>query len=114
MSDETDTEQVVMLQRLDPNKVDEYIEAHEDVPQSVSDAMERAGVEEYRLYVHNEISVGVMELPSLEGFQEEYGGDPANEEWEERVSKFKQEGVDPDEMEMPVMEEIWAFTAEDD
>jgi len=110
MSRDTDTEQVVMLQRLDPNKIDGYVEAHDDVPQSVTEAMERAGVEEYRLYLRDEIVIGVMELPSLKRFQEEYGSDPANEEWEECVSEFKQAGVDPDEMKMPVMEEIWSFT----
>jgi L-rhamnose mutarotase len=114
MSDETDTEQVVMLQRLNPEKRDEYVEAHQDVPQSVSDAMEGADVKEYRLYLREEIVVGVMKLPDLERFEEEYGSDPANEAWEERVAAFKQSGVDPDEMEIPIMDEIWTFTADGD
>lgn len=107
-----DLEEVVMLQRLKPDRIDEYDEAHEDVPQSVIDAMERADVADYRLYRRKEIVVGIMWLPSLDRFEEEYGADPENEAWETRVGQFKQEGVDPDEMEMPVMDLVWSLSSE--
>ncbi|WP_436927540.1 hypothetical protein [Halosimplex amylolyticum] len=42
MPDDDSTERVVMLQRLDPDHVNDYLEAHEDISQGVSDAMGRA------------------------------------------------------------------------
>lgn len=108
--DTEDLERVVMLQRLEPDAVDDYIEAHDDVPDSVIDAMDEADVAEYELYVHDDVAVGIMEAPDLERFEEVYGRDPRNEEWERRVAEFKRSGVDPDEMEMPVMDQIWALS----
>jgi len=46
----------------------------------------------------------------LAEFEEAYGSDPDNQAWEERVGEFKRSGVDPDEMEMPVMERIWTLS----
>jgi L-rhamnose mutarotase len=108
--DGDDLERVVMLQRLKSDRVDDYVEAHDDVPDSVVAAMDEADVEEYELYVYDDLAVGIMDVPDLERFEAVYGSDPDNEAWEERVGEFKRSGVDPDDMEMPVMEKIWAFS----
>jgi len=109
--DESDeVERVVMLQRLKSDAVDDYVEAHEDVPDSVVEAMEEGGVEEYELYVYDDIAIGIMDVHDLDEFEERYGSDPDNQAWEERVGEFKRSGVDPDEMEMPVMERIWSLS----
>lgn len=105
----TDLERVVLLQRLKPDAVDDYVEAHDDVPDSVVEAMREGGVEEYDLYVYDDVAVSVMDVRDLAEFEAVYGSDPDNEAWEERVGEFKRSGVDPDEMEMPVMERIWSL-----
>lgn len=110
----SDTEQVAILQRIDPEKAEEYIEAHDDIPQSVVDAMVDGGVHEYRLYLHEEIAVGIVEVEDMDAFQERYESDPENEEWEAYVQQFKHEGIDPDDMEMPEMDEIWSLSDEFD
>lgn len=107
-----DTEQIVILQRIDPEQTDEYVEAHDDVPQSVVDAMVDGGVHNYSLYLRDEIAVGVVEVEDIDAFQERYESDPENEEWEAYVQQFKREGIDPEDMEMPVMEDIWSLSDE--
>jgi len=112
MSDDesADTERVVVLQRLKPDAVDEYVSAHEDVPDSVVSAMEKGSVDEYELYVHDDVAVGIMEVADLAEFEAVYGSDPDNRAWEERVGEFKRSGVDPDDTEMPVMERVWSLS----
>ncbi|WP_224337677.1 L-rhamnose mutarotase [Haloprofundus halobius] len=110
MTENQDLEQVAILQRIKPEMTDEYIEAHDNVPESVIDAMVEGGVYEYRLFLRDEIAVGIIEVEDMEQFQERYESDPENEEWESHVEQFKTEGIDPDNMEMPVMEEIWSLS----
>jgi len=107
-----DLERIVMLQRLKPDAVDDYVAAHDDGPESVVEAMEEGGVAEYELYVHDDIAVGIMEVEDLAEFEAVYGSDPDNQAWEERVGEFKRSGVDPDEMEMPVMDRVWSLEDE--
>ena len=107
-----DLERVVVVQRLKADAVDEYVEAHDDVPDSVVEAMTEGGVEEYELYVHDDVAVGIMDVRDLDEFEAVYGRDPDNQAWEDRVGEFKRSGVDPDEMEMPVAERIWALSDE--
>jgi L-rhamnose mutarotase len=107
-----DLARVVMLQRLKQDAIDDYVAAHDDVPDSVVDAMNEGGVDEYELYVYEDIAVGIMDVRDLDEFEDVYGDDPDNQAWEERVGEFKRSGVDPDEMEMPVMERIWSLSDE--
>jgi L-rhamnose mutarotase len=109
----SDTETVVILQRLDPDRVDEYVESHEDVPEAVTDAMAEGGVEEFRLFVEGDVAVCVLDVEDFEAYQERYESDEACLEWESHVDQFKRSGVDPDTGEMPTMEEVWTFTSEE-
>jgi L-rhamnose mutarotase len=106
------SERVAILQRLDPTQVDEYVEAHEEVPEAVSSAMKQGGVEEYELFVTGNIAVGVVTVNDFDTFVEQYRDDPQTQEWEARVDQFKLSGVDPETMEMPTMERIWRLSDE--
>jgi L-rhamnose mutarotase len=114
MSESDDYERVAMIQRLKPDRVDDYLEAHEDVPEAVSAAMERGGVLQFQLFVRGDLSIGYIEVEDLESFQEEYMSDPECQEWEERVGEFKTSGVDVDEGSMPVMDHVWSFETGDE
>lgn len=103
-------EQVVILQRIKPEMTGEYVAAHDDVPQSVIDAMVEGGVHEYWLYLRDEIAVSIVEVEDMERFQDRYEGDSENEEWEAYVEQFKTDGIDSDDMKMPFMEEIWSLS----
>jgi L-rhamnose mutarotase len=112
MSD-SETERAVYVQRIDPERRDEYIEAHDDVPAGVTAAMERGGVSEFELYVRDDIAVCVLEAEDLEKYVETVTGDESVEEWERQVAQFKREGVDVDadaDDQIPFMNRIWSFS----
>lgn len=109
MADETG--RAVYLQQIDPERREEYLAAHEDVPEGVTRAMAEAGVERFELYVRDEIAVCILEAEDVERYDEAMADDPAVEEWERHVAQFKTDGVDVDADDggVPYMEEIWSF-----
>lgn len=110
MSDEL--ERTVYLQRIDPDYSEEYLRAHDDVPAEVTDAMERAGVETFQLFVRDDIAVCILEAADLEAYDEVMAEDSDVQAWERRVAQFKREGVDVDAdagEQVPYMEEVWSF-----
>lgn len=111
-----DGERAVYVQRIDPDRTEEYVEAHEDVPDGVTEAMERGGVSEFELYLRDDVAVCVLECEDLDAYLDAVTGDPAVEAWERRVAEFKDEGVDvdaPADEQVPFMERIWSFRPED-
>jgi L-rhamnose mutarotase len=112
MSDSDDLERYVLVQKLKPDRVDDYLEAHEEVPDPVVEKMAETGIQEFRLFVEGEYSIGYIVAEDFERFQEEYSDDPDCMSWEERVGEFKQRGVDTESGEFPVLEEVWTFVNE--
>lgn len=110
------TERAVYIQRLDPNQRDEYVKAHEDVPEGVTDAMERGGVEEFELYLRDDVAVCILECEDVDEYLDAIDGDEEVAEWERYTDQFKREGVDADadpESGIPFMDCIWRFEPED-
>lgn len=107
-----DTERAVYVQRIDPERREEYVEAHDDVPAGVVDAMERGGVTEFELYVRDDVAVCILEAEDLDAYLETVDGDEAVEEWERHVAEFKDEGVDVDDEDEPIpfMDRIWTLS----
>jgi L-rhamnose mutarotase len=104
-----DLERVAMIQYLDPDRVDDYLEAHEEVPEPVVEHMRACGVETFELFVEGDLSVGYVELEDFEQFVEDYSANPDAQAWEERVGEFKRSGVDTDEAEIPLMDHVWSL-----
>jgi L-rhamnose mutarotase len=107
-----DTERAVYVQRLDPDQREAYVDAHDEVPAGVTDAMERGGVEEFELYVREDIAVCILECADLDAYLDAVDGDEAVAEWERYTGHFKQSGVDADadpEAGIPFMERVWRF-----
>ncbi|WP_324760741.1 L-rhamnose mutarotase [Haloarcula sp. GH36] len=107
-----DTERAVYVQRLDPDQREAYVEAHDEVPEGVTDAMERGGVEEFELYVRDDIAVCILECTDLDAYLDAVDGDEAVADWERYTGQFKQSGVDADadpESGIPFMERVWQF-----
>lgn len=108
-----DIERAVYVQRIAENQVDEYVEAHERVPEGVKEAMARGGVEEFELYLRDGIAVCILEAEDLDAYLESVSGDPDVEEWERHVAQFKESGVDvdaPADEQIPFMDRIWSFS----
>ncbi|WP_227377660.1 L-rhamnose mutarotase [Haladaptatus halobius] len=108
----SNTERAVYIQRIDPEYREEYLEAHENVPKGVSQAMERGGATEFELYVRDNLAVCILEAEDIDTYLEEVDGDEAVEEWERYVAQFKSEGVDVDNEDEPIpfMECIWTLS----
>jgi L-rhamnose mutarotase len=109
------TERAVYVQRIDPDRREEYVDAHEDVPEEVIAAMERGTVTEFDLYVRGDVVVCLLEARDLDRYLNAVTGDPAVEEWEQHVAQFKREGVDvnaPADKQIPFMDRIWSFRSE--
>lgn len=110
MSDSTDDlERVAMIQHLDPDRIDDYLEAHEKVPEPVVERMRESGVETFELFVEDDLSIGYVELEDFDRFVEEYSADPDCQAWEERVGEFKTSGVDTDDSDIPLMDHVWSL-----
>ncbi|MUW14943.1 L-rhamnose mutarotase [Halorubrum sp. CBA1125] len=111
-----DTERAVYLQRLDPEQRDAYVEAHDDVPAAVTDAMERGGVERFELYVRDDVAVCILECEDLDAYLDAVDGDEEVAEWERYTGQFKRSGVDADadpEEGIPFMDRVWRFAPDD-
>jgi L-rhamnose mutarotase len=107
-----DTERAVYVQRLEPDQREAYIAAHDDVPAGVTDAMKRGGVEEFELYVRDDIAICILECEDLDAYFDAVDGDEAVAEWEHHTGQFKESGVDADadpESGIPFAERVWRF-----
>jgi L-rhamnose mutarotase len=84
-----DTERAVYVQRLDSDQREAYVAAHDEVPEGVTDAMERGGVEEFELYVRDDVAVCILECVDLDAYLDAVDGDEAVAEWERYTGQFK-------------------------
>jgi L-rhamnose mutarotase len=108
----TDLERAVYLQRIDPNEKEAYVDTHDDVPPGVTDAMERAGVERFDLYVRDDIVICILEAEDIKAYDKMMADDAAVQEWERHVAQFKTDGVDVDaesDEQIPYMDRLWSF-----
>ena len=111
-----DTERAVYVQRIDPEHRQAYIDAHDDVPQGVTEAMERGTVTSFDLYVRDDVAVCILEAEDVDAYVEVVTDNPEVEEWERRVAQFKREGVDvdaPEEEQIPIKDRIRSFRPEE-
>lgn len=116
-SQQADTERAVYIQRIDPNCREAYIEAHDDVPDTVINAMERGGVMSFDLYLRDNIAVCILEALDIDAYLDTIDGDEDVAEWERYTGQFKRDGVDADadpEEGIPFMDCIWSFQPDDD
>jgi L-rhamnose mutarotase len=102
-------ERAILIQRLEPDGIDGYIEAHKSVPEDIVERMEESGVEEFRLFVGENLSIGYIAAEDIGRFEEEYAEDPACIAWEEKLAEYKRTGVDTEEGDFPALEQIWAL-----
>lgn len=106
------SERAVYVQRIDPERRQEYVDAHDGIPSGVTNAMQRGGVETFELYVRGDLAVCIVDAEDVGEYVDAVSDDPAVEEWERHVARFKTEGVDvdaPADDQIPFMDRIWSF-----
>ena len=112
----SESNRAVYIQRLDPDQRQAYVDAHDDVPSAVTDAMERGGVRKFELYLRDDVAVCILECDDLDAYLDAVDGDEAVAEWERSTGQFQREGVDADadpESGIPFMECLWRLEPED-
>lgn len=111
-----ETNRAVYIQRIDAEHKQDYVNAHDDVPEGVTEAMERGTVTAFDLYVRDDIAVCILEASDLDTYLKAVTDDPEVEKWERRVAQFKEEGVDVDapvDEQIPFMEKVWSFRVDE-
>ena len=117
MAEDSETDRTVYVQRIDPNQREAYIDAHENVPEDVTEAMTHGSVTDFELYIHDNIAVCVLEAEDISTYIDTMTSSESVEEWERYVARFKQEGVDvdsPPDEQIPFMRRIWSFDPENE
>jgi L-rhamnose mutarotase len=109
---QTEPERLLLVQRLKEDRVEEYVELHQNVPDAVSELMENNGVYRYDLYIYQELAISYLVVDDFDSFTDAYADSAEALAWEERVSTLKQTGVDPETAEMPQADLIWSLDAE--
>ena len=88
-----------------PDKVDEYVEAHRQVWPEVLDAIKRAGVRNYTIFLHDNTAFGYLECDDPAAANEVLAADPDCIRWEAWMAEFFDDRVAADGV--PVLTEIF-------
>lgn len=91
-------ERVCFTMRLKPERVEEYLAAHEVVWPEMLDALRETGWSNYSLYVDREAAlvVGVLETDDLEGAIAAMNEREVNARWQATMAGFFAEEAAPD------------------
>jgi L-rhamnose mutarotase len=109
---ETTTERVCFLLHLKPDRVQDYLAAHEVVWPEMLDALREAGWHNYSLFIRSDdgLVVGYLETPDFAAAQQAMAATAVNEKWQAGMAEFflppagAADGVHPDEAMRPLTE----------
>jgi L-rhamnose mutarotase len=102
------TQRVCFLLHLKPERVDEYLAAHEHVWPDMLGALSDAGWRNYSLFVRPDdgLVVGYLETDDFRAAQSGMAATEVNSRWQARMSDYFQHptGIRPDEAMKPLTE----------
>jgi L-rhamnose mutarotase len=100
---ESTTERVCFLLHLRPERVQDYLAAHEHVWPEMLEALSDAGWHNYSLFVRAEdgLVVGYLETPDFAAAQNAMATTDVNTKWQAGMAEFFQDG-NPDEAMKPL------------
>jgi L-rhamnose mutarotase len=105
---ENATERVCFVLRLRPDRVDEYVVAHEHVWPDMLEALKTAGWRNYSLFVRPDdgLVVGYLETDDFVAAQSAMAAIEVNARWQATMADYFQnpEGVQPDQAMTPLTE----------
>jgi L-rhamnose mutarotase len=97
----TSAERVCFLLRLKPDRVQDYLQAHQTVWPEMLDALSRAGWQNYSLFVHPEdgLVVGYLETDDFAAAATRMSQTAVNEKWQATMAGYFQpaDGRTPDQ-----------------
>ena len=101
------TERVCFLLHLKPNRVEEYVAAHDSVWPEMLEALQDAGWRNYSLFVRRDdgLVVGYLETDDFAAAQARMAETEVNARWQAGVGEFfVNDGARPDESMRPLTE----------
>jgi L-rhamnose mutarotase len=105
---ENATERVCFLLHLRPDRVDEYVAAHEHVWPEMLGALSKAGWRNYSLFVRRDdgLVVGYLETDDFVAAQSAMAATEVNARWQATMADYFQNppGVQPDQVMKPLTE----------
>ncbi|MDY6997356.1 MAG: L-rhamnose mutarotase [Actinomycetota bacterium] len=103
----TPTQRVCFLLPLRPDRIDDYLAAHEDVWPDMLDALRQAGWHNYSLFLRPDdgLVVGYLETPDFEAAQRRMSETEVNAKWQAGMAEFFQHpDAHPDDAMQPLTE----------
>ncbi len=82
--------------QIRPDKVAEYVEAHRQVWPEVLDAVKRAGIRNYTIFLHGNTAFGYFECDDPAAANAVLAADPYCIRWEDRMEEFLSDRVPAD------------------
>ncbi len=97
-SPESPSRRVCFTMRLKPDRVDDYLAAHETVWPEMLDALRDTGWSNYSLFVDkpNALVIGYVETDDFERSLAEMALRPVNDRWQTGMAEFFAADVEPD------------------
>jgi len=98
-----ENQRVCFLLHLKPDRVQDYLKAHEHVWPEMLDALRDAGWHNYSLFVRPEdgLVVGYLETPDFEAAQQAMAATDINAKWQAGMAQYFEAG-NPDESMRPL------------
>lgn len=101
-------ERVCFVLQLKPDRIDEYVAAHEHVWPDMLEALSSAGWRNYSLFVRSAdgLVVGYLETDDFEAAQSGMAATEVNARWQASMADFFENpaGVQPDQVMRPLTE----------
>jgi L-rhamnose mutarotase len=96
-------QRVCFLLQLKPDRVKDYLHAHEEVWPEMLEALSAAGWRNYSLFVRPDdgLVVGYLETPDFEAAQQAMAATDINAKWQAGMSQYFADG-NPDESMKPL------------
>jgi L-rhamnose mutarotase len=99
------TQRSAFVLKVRPDKIDEYVEAHQKVWPEMLDALRTAGIRNYSIFRHGNEVFGYFESDDLEAAGAYMSRQAVNDRWQDAMAELLEERV-PDEG-PPALEEIF-------
>ena len=99
------TQRCAFVLRVRPDKIEEYVEAHQNVWPEMLTALREAGIRNYTIFRHGNEVFGYFEADDVEAAGARMEAQEANARWQDTMAKLLEERV-PDAG-PPTLEEIF-------
>jgi L-rhamnose mutarotase len=99
------TERSAFVLRVRPDKIDAYVDAHQEVWPEMLEALRDAGIRNYTIYRHGNEVFGYFESDDLEAAAAYMEAQEVNARWQDTMAKLLEERV-PDAG-PPTLDEIF-------